>query len=465
MDGTLKMWDMNEGKLIKSWDAHGGGVGAVAICNDGMIASTGRDNKVKVWDGAGNAAGEMPPLLEAGHEVAITVDSKQVVAGDWAGNVRLWQRATPVNEKQLSANPIPLEVALANAQERFNQANAESQKYQIELTASQSQNATDQKLLADLQTQIASSTIELQTLSALSAQFKAQSDAIVTQLSVRASELATLQASKSEKNRQLTAASEAKKIAEEAIASLQSQRTMQGADVVAIDTQIASQTVQVQAQTASATKIQTELQTVASQYDSVEKLNAELKAAFDSKNSEFVVTTTKIQEWTAIKNAAEQKVEPANAALKISTDALGASKSKFEVANVAQASVQQEIVRLQADLAKLVSLPLELAAKKTSIEQAIAESTAKVATAESVLNATKAQLEVEGSEIAKLEQQLAALQAMLVAEQAKRSAMQSEFAAKQQLLNSIRGEIQQSESELSNATMQQQLFEKAFGKK
>jgi len=287
----------------------------------------------------------------------------------------------------------------------------------------------------------------------------------VTQRSTKASELTTIEASKSEKSSQLMAANIAKKTAEESITTLQTQRTMQGADLVAIDAQIASQSVQAQAQAASATKIQVEVQTVVSQYEAVDKLNSELKAMFDAKNSEFVATTTKIQEWTAIKLAAEQKIEPATITLKSSTEALAASKSKFDVANVVQISVQQEVDRLQADIARYVAMPLELAAKKLSIEQAIAVSTAKVEPAESNVTASKSQLAAASTQIAMLEQQLAALQTLIAAEQAKRTDVQSELTAKQQDINGIRGQIQLSENELSNATMQQQLFEKAYGKK
>ncbi len=109
LDGTMKLWDMNAGKLIKSWDAHGGGVIAVASCNDGTFVSTGQDKKVKLWKSNGDAAGEMPALPDAGLEIAVTADGKEVAAGDWQGNVKLWERANPKNVKTLRSNPLTLE--------------------------------------------------------------------------------------------------------------------------------------------------------------------------------------------------------------------------------------------------------------------------------------------------------------------------------------------------------------------
>ncbi len=464
-DGTLKMWDMNEGKLIKSWDAHGGGVAAVAICNDGTIASTGRDNKVKVWDGAGNAAGEMPALAEAGHEIAITVDSKQVVAGDWAGNVRMWQRANPKDEKSLAANPTPLEQLLAAAQQQLSQAQAAAQLVQAEFALQQTQQVAAQKLLTDLQSQIASSTAELQAVTAQSVQFKSQSDAIVTQLAAKASEFATVQALKNERDSQLNSAAAAKKLADDAIAVLKTQRSAPGADGAGIDAQIAAQTVQSQAQAVAVAKYQTELQAINSDFAAREKQNAELKAAFDAKNAEYVLASTKAQEIAATKTSAEQRVEPATVALKAANEAFAAAQLKQGAANSSVAAVQLQVDGLQADMARFAAMPAELTSKKVAIEQAIATTTAQIVPAEATIASTKTQLEATSGEVAKLEQQMAALQAAIVAEQAKRSALQSEVNAKQQAVNSIKGQIQQSEAELANAAMQQQLFEKAFGKK
>lgn len=464
-DGTLKMWDMNEGKLIKSWDAHGGGVAAVAVCNDGTMVSTGRDNKVKVWDGAGNAAGEMPSLVEAGQEVAITVDSKQIVAGDWAGNVRMWQRASPKDEKSLVANPVPLEQSLAAAQQQLSQAQAVAQTAQTEYVSLQTQQAAAQKLLTELQSQIASATTELKAVSEQSAQFKTQSDALVAQLAAKAAEFVPVQASKTEKNNQLSAAVAAKKLADDAIAVLQTQRAAQGADVANIDAQIATQTVFSQAQAAAEAKFQTELQAIHSDFTAREKQNAEMKAAFDAKNGEFVTAATKVQELTAIKIASEQRVEPANVALKAVNETFSAAKLKMDAANNSVAAAQLHVGTIQTDVAKFVAFPTELAAKRVAIEQAISTTSAQVEPATTLIAATKTKIEAASGEVAKLEQQLAALQALITSEQIKRTTLQSEVTVKQQAVDAIRGQIQQSEAELANTAMQQLFFEKAFGKK
>ena len=64
MDGTVKLWEMTEGKTIKSWAAHGGGVQCVEYTHDGRLATAGRDNTAKIWDGDGKQLLQFPGFPE-----------------------------------------------------------------------------------------------------------------------------------------------------------------------------------------------------------------------------------------------------------------------------------------------------------------------------------------------------------------------------------------------------------------
>ncbi len=465
LDGTLKMWEMNEGKVIKSWDAHGGGVMSIAICNDGTMASTGKDQKVKVWDAGGNPAGEMPPLVEAGQEVAITVDSKHVAAGDWAGNVRLWLRATPADEKLIPANPPTLEMALASAQQQLGPATAAQQVVQNEVNAAQSQVTAVQKQSNDLQAQIASLTTALQSMTEASVALKAQFDALGLQITAADSELVAKRAGLVEKTNQANVVVAKKKELDDAIGALQAKRASEGADPVAIDAQIADVTKQSQDQATALATLQAEMQSMQVDVDARDKMLAELKTAAVSKNGELAAVLAKIQEVTVAKGTAEQQVEPVMNALKAAVDAAGASQAKLVAATATVTDIQQRIDLLQQDIARFGSVMAEWTAKKVVVEQSIAGTQPQLVAAQSVVAATQQQLDGSANELTKLEQQIATLQALVVAEQAKRKSLQETMSGQQQSVDAVQSQIQQLESDLASIAMQLDLLQKAFAKR
>ncbi len=114
-DGTIKLWEMEGGKEIKNIGAHGGGVTAVEFAQDGKIVSAGRDRLTKLWDGNGGAIREFPPLGDLAMEVAITHNSGRVIAGDWLGEVRMWDAADGKQVARLPPNPPTLQM-LVDAQ-------------------------------------------------------------------------------------------------------------------------------------------------------------------------------------------------------------------------------------------------------------------------------------------------------------------------------------------------------------
>lgn len=116
LDGTIKLWDMAEVKEIKSWNAHGGGVTAVSYANSGLVASAGRDAKIKTWNGNGELQKEFKGLGESALEVALTGDATSVAGGDWNGNVQLWKADDPAQSHLIVANPPSIQSRLTNAQ-------------------------------------------------------------------------------------------------------------------------------------------------------------------------------------------------------------------------------------------------------------------------------------------------------------------------------------------------------------
>lgn len=106
-DGTIKLWKAEDGKPLKSFNAHPGGVTAMEFTHDGRLVSCGRDKRVKVWDPTGKQIRVFDPMADIPLEVAFAHDGARVVAGDWTGEVRLWNTADGKEVAKLLANPKP----------------------------------------------------------------------------------------------------------------------------------------------------------------------------------------------------------------------------------------------------------------------------------------------------------------------------------------------------------------------
>jgi WD40 repeat protein len=136
-DGTVKLWEMVEGKTVKSWPAHGGGAQSVEYTHDGRLATVGRDKTAKLWDGEGKPLRQFPGFPEPALKVAFTHDGNRVVAGDWSGQVSMWEAA----DGNLVGSPVPnpptLAMIVEAAQAKHNAAQAAAQQAQAEWAALQ----------------------------------------------------------------------------------------------------------------------------------------------------------------------------------------------------------------------------------------------------------------------------------------------------------------------------------------
>lgn len=104
-EGTIKTWEMEEGKQVRSFAAHGGGVQSVKFAHDGRIVTCGRDLRAKVFDGNGGQQREFTGIPDLAMKVAITHDGQRIMAGDWGGNVHVWQTADAKRVGQVNTNP------------------------------------------------------------------------------------------------------------------------------------------------------------------------------------------------------------------------------------------------------------------------------------------------------------------------------------------------------------------------
>jgi hypothetical protein len=123
-DGTVRLWEMENGRQIKSVGAHNGGVASVRYAQDGRFVTTGRDRATRLWDADGNKVRDFESFGDLALEAVVTQDNAAVVAGDWTGEVRVWDIKDGRRLGNLSANPAPVAVRIEQARKELLAAQA-----------------------------------------------------------------------------------------------------------------------------------------------------------------------------------------------------------------------------------------------------------------------------------------------------------------------------------------------------
>jgi hypothetical protein len=146
-DTTIRLWEMENGGNIKGWGAHGGGVLSVQYAKDGRLVSCGRDRVPKIWDGNGGQQRAFEALPDVALRVAFSHDAARVVAGDWTGQIRVWNAADGKALASLAANPQPVAERLQALTQEVTAKQAEVDRLTKSLAESQ---PAAQKLAAEL---------------------------------------------------------------------------------------------------------------------------------------------------------------------------------------------------------------------------------------------------------------------------------------------------------------------------
>lgn len=110
-DRTVRVWDMHTGSEVTKWEAHEDGATDSAFHASGVLATAGRDGRVKIWDTKGKLTAEVGKADDAVLKIAFTADAKTVVSADWSGAVRVWPIAGGSGLKL--ALPLAAKAALA----------------------------------------------------------------------------------------------------------------------------------------------------------------------------------------------------------------------------------------------------------------------------------------------------------------------------------------------------------------
>jgi mono/diheme cytochrome c family protein len=127
-DSTARLWEMENGREIKKWNAHGGGTQGIEYTRDGLLVTCGRDRTAKLWDQNGSQKRAFEAFADIALSCSYCDESSRVIAGDWTGEIRVWNAADGVRVGNLTANPERIDKRLASAKVQFATANQEYQK-------------------------------------------------------------------------------------------------------------------------------------------------------------------------------------------------------------------------------------------------------------------------------------------------------------------------------------------------
>tara|TARA_R110002096_G_scaffold169222_5_gene340770 strand:- start:5311 stop:6708 length:1398 start_codon:yes stop_codon:yes gene_type:complete len=100
-DGKFVLWDMKDGWPTRTASPHAvkqepsrytrqTGILDLAFARDGRFLTVGRDRTLRLWKTDGNAVGPIRELEALPIQAVFGWDGKQVITGDFAGNLRIW---------------------------------------------------------------------------------------------------------------------------------------------------------------------------------------------------------------------------------------------------------------------------------------------------------------------------------------------------------------------------------------
>jgi hypothetical protein len=147
-DGSIKLWEMENGTQVKTWGAHGGGVTSLDFTRDGRLVSCGRDRVAKLWDQNGAAKTAFSGFTDIPLCVAYCDETNRLIAGDWTGDIKVFDAASGKLAGSLGANPPTLAERLDEAAKRFARQSAEHKTLSQQLIAAQSE-AEKQRVVLD----------------------------------------------------------------------------------------------------------------------------------------------------------------------------------------------------------------------------------------------------------------------------------------------------------------------------
>ena len=173
LDGTARLWDMVEGKQLKSATVDKQGVNAVWFSHDGKLATAGQDHTARLLSAELKSIKNFPSFTEPVLKVAVTHDAQQVIAGDWAGEVRVFSAEDGKQLGTLTTNPPTLASQIEQKRQQLHAARETARKASDTFARQRQSRA---KLAGELEDAVASAKAELETARRLQSTFREAAD-------------------------------------------------------------------------------------------------------------------------------------------------------------------------------------------------------------------------------------------------------------------------------------------------
>ncbi len=103
-DGTIRLWEMENGGQIKAWGAHGG-VQSVCVCPGWPARLVRPRSGEALWDGNGRHSATFEAFRDVALRTTFSHDGGRAIAGDWTGQIPVWNAADGKRVGTLTANP------------------------------------------------------------------------------------------------------------------------------------------------------------------------------------------------------------------------------------------------------------------------------------------------------------------------------------------------------------------------
>lgn len=118
-DKTVRIWEMKKGKQIRNWGADGKGLTEICFLPNGNLLTTGRNKNVKLWKQDGKELQIFNGLSDMGMGLAYCASADRVVAGNFQGEVLVWDRESPTPVGKLNANPPPISERIIDVHQQW----------------------------------------------------------------------------------------------------------------------------------------------------------------------------------------------------------------------------------------------------------------------------------------------------------------------------------------------------------